>query len=250
MNNIPNWKSIGRNLLPLEKIKEYLEKGHKWDVFRNVKENTFLIQSLSTNGFEVAILLIPLFGCLKAIDQQLIQIQKKKEESNNNNNSTSSSSMKKKKTERNQKDITSFPDALVKAKKFERVDFLDPGMDIPLLGIELDPNGPEEQLHDPCPRRTRRSVDPTYGSLPRRVEISGKQLLVESHSAMNLAKMKKFRGQFKLNLNGNELSILEFEEKEMENYRRIFKSSEFLAVFKLIWRVSWRDKNSTARKRF
>jgi len=110
---------------------------------------------------------------------------------------------------------------------------LDPGKKTPVCGIELDPNGGVEQLYDPCPRRTRRSVNPSYESLPRRVEISGKQLMVESHSAMNTSKMNKFRRNFMINFNGKQISLLEFEEKEIEEYRRILNPSEFLASIQI-----------------
>jgi len=92
---------------------------------------------------------------------------------------------------------------------------LDPGKKTPLCGIELDPNGGVEQLYDPCPRRTRRSVNPSYASLPRRVEISGKQIMVESHSAINTSKMHKLRKNYLLNLNGKELSFM--KKKKLKN---------------------------------
>jgi hypothetical protein len=57
--------------------------------------------------------------------------------------------------------------------------------------------------------------------------------MVESHSAINTSKMHKLRKNFIINVNGKEISLLEFEEKEIEEYRRIINSADFLVAIQI-----------------
>jgi len=62
MTMFPNaLQSIGRKLLDISMINEYLEHEHDYTIFKDIPRNTFVIESVSTNGWEVSVLLVSLW---------------------------------------------------------------------------------------------------------------------------------------------------------------------------------------------
>jgi len=111
---------------------------HDYGIFQDIPRNTFVIESVSTNDWEVSVLLVSLWSLIDKI--------------------TNNGPKKEEKVNMKKNWITDFKTAAQIARTYKIVIFLDPGITTPLCGIAIDPNGDESQLWNPFPRSSRLSA--------------------------------------------------------------------------------------------